>query len=78
MIASSSREEARMSRLLNNTRRAMSDYFAGFEERAGRTHEPDTPDQARGGAACGLCFAALVAALGYVGTAASAAGASPF
>lgn len=67
-----------MSRLLNTAQRALGDFFAGYEERAGRTHEPDTPDQARGGAACGLCFAAFVAALSYLGTAASAAVASPF
>ena len=62
-----------MSTFMNTAQRALGDFFASFEERAGRTHEPDLPDRDSGGATCGFCFAALVAALGYVGSAASAA-----
>ena len=57
---------------------ALADYFQGFDERASGARENDGRDD-REDASSGFCFAALLAALGYmISSAASASAAAPF
>jgi hypothetical protein len=58
--------------------KAVSGYFDAFDERVGGTPMRLTDEERHGGAQSGFCFAALVVAMGYMISAASASAASPF
>ena len=67
-----------MSSLFQGAMRSCEDYFTAFDERASETKGEQRPEREGGDASCAFCFAALLAALGYVLAAASASSAAPF
>lgn len=68
-----------MARMTRNAWKTFGDYFAAFDERAAGGPRFETNERGEGGdASCAFCLAVFVAALGLVGSAATATAAAPF